>query len=76
MIIFMKIIIHVSCIENFLIILTEYNKLRKKIDNTDIIKSYNELFEYNCQSLYNFIGNISNSWIDTLKMIEMNMEKI
>ena len=44
-----------SCIENFLIILTKYNKLRKKIDNTDIIKSYNELCEYNCQSLYDFI---------------------
>ena len=64
-----------SCIENFLIILTEYNKLRKKIDNTDIIKSYNELCEYNCQSLYDFIGNLSNSWIDTLKIIEIEYGK-
>ena len=64
-----------SCIENFLIILTKYNKLRKKIDNTDIIKSYNELCEYNCQSLYDFIGNISNSWIDNLKIIEIQYGK-
>ena len=51
------------------------NKLRKKIDNTDIIKSYNELCEYNCQSLYDFIGNLSNSWIDTLKIIEIEYGK-
>ena len=64
-----------SCVENFLMILTTYIKSRRKKENTDIIKSYKDFCDYSCQSLYDFMGSINNSWLDTLKIINIKYEK-
>ena len=60
-----------SCVENFLIILTEYNRLRRKKESTDYIKSYKDFCNYNCLSLFDFMGSRSNIWLDTLKIINI-----
>jgi hypothetical protein len=60
-----------SAVENFLMMLTAYNRVRRRKRNTDTIKSYFDFCEYNCQSLFDFMGNISNSWFDTVKTINI-----
>jgi hypothetical protein len=60
-----------SCVENFLIILTEYNRLRRKKESTDNIKSYKDFCNYSCLSLFDFMGSRSNTWLDTLKIINI-----
>jgi len=51
--------------------LIAYNRVRRRKRNTDTIKSYFDFCEYNCQSLFDFMGNISNSWFDTVKTINI-----
>ena len=60
-----------SAVENFLMMLTAYNRVRRRKRNTDTIKSYFDFCEYNCQSLFDFMGNISNSWFDTVKTVNI-----
>ena len=60
-----------SCIENFLIRLRSYNQLRgdKKRAN-EIFKSYSDFCEFNCQSLFDYMSSIENSWKSTLDTIQ------
>ena len=64
-----------SAVENFLMIFYEYNKLRRRKNNTDAIKSYFDYCEFNCQSLFDFMGSMNNSWLDTLKIINVKYGK-
>ena len=64
-----------SAVENFLMIFYEYNKLRRRKNNTDAIKSYFDYCGFNCQSLFDFMGSMNNSWLDTLKIINVKYGK-
>jgi len=64
-----------SAVENFLMILQEYNKLKRRKKNTDAIKSFFDYCDYNCQSLFDFMGSMNNSWLDTLKIINIKYGK-
>jgi hypothetical protein len=64
-----------SCVENFLMMLIAYNRVRRRKRNTDTIKSYFDFCEYNCQSLFDFLGSMSNTWLDTLKIINTKYGK-
>jgi hypothetical protein len=64
-----------SCVENFLIILTSYNKLRKKREMIDTIKTYKDYCDYSCQSLFDFMGGMNDSWLDTLEIINKKYGK-
>ena len=64
-----------SCVENFLIILTSYNKLRKKKEIIDTIKTYKDYCDYSCQSLFDFMGSMNDSWLDTLEIINKKYGK-
>ena len=64
-----------SCSENLMMILTDYTKLRRRKEKTDVIKSYFDFCDFNCQSLFDFLGSMSNTWLDTLKIINTKYGK-
>ena len=65
-----------STVENLLLVLYSYNKLRNKKLQTSLFKSFSDYCEYNCKALYDFIENIDNNeWITTLKSIAEKLGK-
>ena len=65
-----------SAVENFLLVLYSYNKLRNKKLKTSLFKSYSDYCEFNCKALYDFIENVdNNSWVTTLKTVGEKLGK-
>ena len=65
-----------TCIEHFLIILKEYNQLRrKKREAGSIFKSYDDFCEHNCLSLYNYMMSKENSFSTAVKNINIKYGK-
>ena len=59
-----------TCIENFLIVLNSYNELRRKKEESNIFKSFSDYCDYTCESLYNYMESLENSWSSALKEME------
>ena len=60
-----------SAVENFLIVLNSYNKLRRDKEASTIFKSYKDYCQHTCESLFSFMETLDNSWLTTmLKMRE------
>jgi hypothetical protein len=65
-----------SAVENFLLVLYSYNKLRDKTLKTSLFKSFSDYCEFNCKALFDFIENVdNNSWVTSLKSVGEKLGK-